>query len=95
MSRNRRLFLDICAAFDTANIPAINYIIKYLFSDEFYKNFANFYHGGTARILIGNLISELILLNDGIGQGDNCSSPKFLLLHHVFQFIFMRFLIKR
>ena len=71
------LFLDLKAAFDTAKTAAINYIIRYLFSENFATIFANFYHSGTARISINNLISEIILLSEGVGQGDNASSPKF------------------
>ena len=79
------IFLDIAAAFDTANHAALSILLSHVFPrSEFPELVQNLTTRGLACVSVNSLKSNYFLLSCGTGQGDPLSSPRFLILQHFF-----------
>ena len=83
------------AAFDTTKHTTTNAILAYVFPDSAIAQIIfQLAHNPIAQVNIGGCLGSDVYLSQGCGQGDNSSSTKFLLVHHLFNFFLERFLIK-
>ena len=89
------LSIDVRAAFDTTRHTTTNAILAYVFPESAIAQIiSKLSHNPIAQVNIGGFLGSDVYLSQGCGQGDNSSSTKFLLVHHLFNFFLERFLTK-
>ena len=89
------VFIDIKAAFDSISIQTLNEILCFIFPDSPIPGIIHsLSSGGEASVEVNCFSSQPFPILRGAGQGDNLSSFKYNVMHHLFSYLMWR-LIKQ
>ena len=82
------LFIDIKSAFDSISTDTLDNILKHIFPNSPLPNIIHSLSaGGVATVEVNNFLSHPFRIYKGAGQGDNLSSFKYNIIHHLFIYL--------
>ena len=82
------VFIDIKAAFDSISIQSLKEILSFIFPDSPLPSIVHSLSaGGEAVVEVNRFLSQPFPILRGAGQGDNLSSFKYNVMHHLFTYL--------